>query len=287
LHHQNPSKNLRKFSYNQWIYSEKDEVMHNVVWKERIRDEVLNWRANNLGMLGFFFSGGGPRMDLRYLEYHAPVTGFLAGTKGKPTLKTHLFTPGETLERGALLLNNSHRPDQLTCECKFELDGKTVAEWSKTETIPAGGQVFVPISVKLPEGGAPQSALFHAGGSRDAEDDPGATLVLRGDERELGAVAQWLMAAENHRPNWSAIPAALNIRSEPAFAIGKCSMRCWPEPPWHDRLKPLPSLRTRPSTSRTTTWCGDSCRPVWWRAPTKLSTRWQPTWSAGPMYLWE
>ena len=73
-------------------------------------------------------------------------------------------------------------------------------------------------SILAVEGGAPQSALFHAGGSGDAEDDPGATLVLRGDEREQGAVAQWLLTAENGRPNWSAIPAALHIQSESALA---------------------------------------------------------------------
>jgi len=135
------------------IYFDKDDALHNIIWKERIRDEVLNWRANNLALLGFWFSNGGPRLDLCYAEYQAPVTGFLAGTKDQPTLKTHIFSPGETLERGALLLNNSYKPSELTCDWKLELGGKTVADGTKKETIPAGGQVFVPISVKLPEGG--------------------------------------------------------------------------------------------------------------------------------------
>ncbi|MFA6291730.1 MAG: hypothetical protein WC637_08110 [Victivallales bacterium] len=142
-----------RMTSNFWPYNGKDEVMHNIIWKERIRDEVLNWRANNLGMLGFFFSNFGPRLDLCYMEYQAPVTGFLAGTKDKPTVRTHIFKPGETMERGALLLNNSHKPDALTCEWNLVLNGETVSKGSKTETVPAGGQVFVPITAAIPAGG--------------------------------------------------------------------------------------------------------------------------------------
>ena len=83
----------------------------------------------------------------------------------------------------------------------------------------------IQMSISAVEGGAPQSALFYDGGSRDAEDDPGATLVLRSDEREQAAVAQWLLIAENEHPNWSAIPAALNIQSEPALAAGLMERR--------------------------------------------------------------
>lgn len=142
-----------RMAYNPWLYLEKDEVMHNVIWKERIRDEVLNWRANHLAMLGFFFSNGGPRLDLCYQEYQAPVTGFLVGTMANPTLKTHIFAPGETLDRGALLLNNSNTTAELTCRWKFELADQTVAEGSKTATIPAGGEGFVPIQALIPAGG--------------------------------------------------------------------------------------------------------------------------------------
>jgi len=142
-----------RMTLNPWVYVGKDDVMQNVIWKDRIREEVLNWRANHLAMLGFFFSNGGPRLDLCYQEYQAPVTGFLAGTKDKPTLKTHIFVPGETLNRGALLLNNSNKPAELTCQWKLELGGKLVTEGSKTETIPAGGDVFVPIQATIPAGG--------------------------------------------------------------------------------------------------------------------------------------
>ena len=142
-----------RMALNPFFYRDNDEVMQNVIWKDRIRDEVLNWRANHLALLGFFFSNGGPRLDLCYQEYQAPVTGFLVGTRDKITLKTHIFTPGETLERGALLLNNANKPAELTCHWKLTLGKMTVAKGSKTETIPAGGEVFIPIQAVIPAGG--------------------------------------------------------------------------------------------------------------------------------------
>ena len=141
-----------RMEYDQWFYMYKDEVLHNVLWRDRIREEVFHWRANHLGMLAYFFSGGGPDLESCYQEFQAPVTGFLAGTKDKPTLKNHIFAPGETLERGAILLNNSYKPDSLTCSWKLELGGQTVAEGSKTETVPAGGEVFVPIAAAISAG---------------------------------------------------------------------------------------------------------------------------------------
>jgi len=133
-------------------YYEKDETLPNRLWKDRIRDEVFHWRANHLAMLAFFFSNGGPRLDLCYQEYQAPLTGFLAGTRDKLASKTHIFAPGETLERGALLLNNSHLPGELSCQWKLELGGETVASGSKTAAVAPGGQTFVPISIPIPAG---------------------------------------------------------------------------------------------------------------------------------------
>ena len=47
--------------FDLWFYMYKDEVLHNILWRDRIREEIFHWRANNLGLLAFFFSGGGPR----------------------------------------------------------------------------------------------------------------------------------------------------------------------------------------------------------------------------------
>lgn len=49
--------------------------------------------------------------------------------------------------------------------------------------------------------GAAQPALFHCVDSDDAENDPGATLVIQGDSTEQAAVAQWLLTAGNDHPD--------------------------------------------------------------------------------------
>lgn len=140
-----------RMTYNPWFYWEKETPQQNVIWKNRMREELFNWRANHLGLIGYWFAGGGSKLELCYPEFNAPVTGFLAGTNDKPTLKTHIFIPGEELERGAILLNNTHKTEQLTCEWKIELGGKILNQKSETRTIPPGGQVFVPITAKIPD----------------------------------------------------------------------------------------------------------------------------------------
>jgi hypothetical protein len=54
-------------------------------------------------------------------------------------------------------------------------------------------------------------------GPGDVEEDPGATLVLRGDGPEQLAVAQWLLTVESDCPTWSTIPAGMNIQANPAL----------------------------------------------------------------------
>jgi hypothetical protein len=69
-----------------------------------------------------------------------------------------------------------------------------------------------------------QPTLFCGTGPGDAEEDPGATLVLRGDSAEQLAVAQWLLTAESNQPNWSAIPSGINIQADPALGAAPSAL---------------------------------------------------------------
>ena len=73
--------------------------------------------------------------------------------------------------------------------------------------------------------GAAKPALFHCVGPHDAEDDPGATLVLRSDGSEQAEVTQWLLTSGNDRPDWGAIPSALSIQVEPTLDAGLTAFR--------------------------------------------------------------
>jgi hypothetical protein len=77
------------------------------------------------------------------------------------------------------------------------------------------------------EDGVPKPALFHCAGPYDAEGDPGATLVLRGDGAEQAAVAQWLLTAGNDHPDWETIPSVECFQREPALDAGLMAL-CLP-----------------------------------------------------------
>ena len=71
-------------------------------------------------------------------------------------------------------------------------------------------------------------ALFHCVGPGDADDDPGATLVLRGDGLEQAAMARWLLTAGSNHPDWEAIPPVDNIQAEPALEAGLLALHLSP-----------------------------------------------------------
>jgi len=134
------------------IQQKENGPLHCTITRERLLEQTFFNRAHNIGMVSFLFTSG-PELGSVCEEVQAPVTGFLAGTKEKITLKNHIFRPGELLERGAVLLNNTHKPESLTCSWKLDINGRTIASGSKTETVPPGGQVFVPFRAKLPVSG--------------------------------------------------------------------------------------------------------------------------------------
>jgi hypothetical protein len=74
---------------------------------------------------------------------------------------------------------------------------------------------------------AGRPVLFHCVGPGDADDDPGATLVLRGDGPEQAAVARWLLTAENDRPNWETIPR-VDIQAGPVLEADLMALRLSP-----------------------------------------------------------
>ena len=61
-------------------------------------------------------------------------------------------------------------------------------------------------------------ALFCNGDCLDLTDDPGATLVLRGDDAEAAAIPRWLTLMQPQAPPWHAVSSALTVQTEPALA---------------------------------------------------------------------
>ncbi|MEI6071707.1 MAG: hypothetical protein WCS31_07930 [Verrucomicrobiae bacterium] len=132
--------------------------MRDQLWKERTREQVLNWRADGVGGMCAFLGEGGIESSL-LPKIYAPVVGFLSGTPEKRTAKDHLFAPGEKLRRSVLILNNGRQPATVECKWKLVLGSDTVAEKAQTLVVPGGGQMAVPIEVVIPAGGDRQGEL--------------------------------------------------------------------------------------------------------------------------------
>jgi beta-galactosidase len=136
------------------VYSHYPTNKRNTVWSARLREQILNWRADGIGLFCGQFNDLGPEpLHNTLRECQQPVLGFLAGTPEKRTAKDHIFAPGETLVRSALILNNARQPVSVSCHWWLTLQGKTVAEQTQVVSVPAGGQVSVPIRVQIPAGG--------------------------------------------------------------------------------------------------------------------------------------
>ena len=119
---------------------------------DRTRTQVFFWRADHLGLLNIQYIPRFPGRNALIAEVQAPVTGFLAGTSKSKTAQDHIFRPGEMFERIAILLNNTARPEKLTCQWKLELGGHLLKHGKEERTIPPGKTVSVPLTCSLPSG---------------------------------------------------------------------------------------------------------------------------------------
>jgi hypothetical protein len=115
----------------------------------RHREMWLNWRADGIGLLCAWSQSG---IGLQASAF-APLTGFLAGPPRRRTDKTHIYAPGETMERGAVLLNNGREARRVTVAWRLELAGSRVAGGEDVVTVPAGGVVEHLLSAPIAAGG--------------------------------------------------------------------------------------------------------------------------------------
>lgn len=124
---------------------------------ERAREQWLNWRAEGLGLLCKWNSPGMEGTEQAKAEAWAPLTGYIAGTPEKRTDKTHILRPGEDWVRQFLVLNNKREATSVECQWKATLNGKDMGAGTVKESVSAGGQLSVPIKLKMPSEKVDQS----------------------------------------------------------------------------------------------------------------------------------
>ena len=143
---------LKSYYGDKWIFlAQNYDLVPNPmkeVWKARDREQILNFRADGIGLLdasGYKYTNA----HLDIMESLRQITGFLAGAPGNRYDKTHIYAPGEELKRGVILLSNANDDHKVKVEWKLELDGKTVAQKEENITLPAGETLNVPITTKI------------------------------------------------------------------------------------------------------------------------------------------
>jgi beta-galactosidase len=142
---------------------------HEVFWKPRPgvdrspKQLKVDW--GNLQRPGFSADFIGPsyeRMDMAFeradwlptpaaqalLRNNMPLLAYLGGKAAAVTGKDHNFTPGETVEKQLILINNSRRT--VTADCRWSLGLPRALTGSRRVTIATGNQVRLPLRLGLP-----------------------------------------------------------------------------------------------------------------------------------------
>jgi beta-galactosidase len=157
-------------SFRTWGLSGVTPWQHGHYWKLKKgaatgrRELPVDWE--NLQRPGFSADYLGERYERRDLAYeqddweptpaaeallrnNMPRLAWIAGKPAAFTSKDHLFTPGETFEKQAIVINNSRRP--VECDCAWSLALPEPVSGGKRVSVPTGEQVRIPLSFELPE----------------------------------------------------------------------------------------------------------------------------------------
>jgi hypothetical protein len=82
------------------------------------------------------------------IRYNRPVLAYVAGKRASFTSQDHNFTPGETVEKQVIVINNSR--EKVSCSYAWSLGLPEPVEGSGQVTVETGEQARVPVRVTLP-----------------------------------------------------------------------------------------------------------------------------------------
>jgi hypothetical protein len=82
-----------------------------------------------------------------------PLLAYIAGKPAAFTSKDHNFLPGQTVEKQAVVINNSR--ETVSCDCAWSLSLPGAERGMKNITIPTGNQERIPLTFALPADLAP------------------------------------------------------------------------------------------------------------------------------------
>ncbi|NCO93951.1 MAG: hypothetical protein COZ06_18395 [Armatimonadetes bacterium CG_4_10_14_3_um_filter_66_18] len=156
-------------AFRTWGLSANSPWEHHRFWKlrdgiDKTRKELkVDW--DNLQRPGFspdYLDQQYERMDLAFertdwiptptakslTRNNMPLLSYLAGKPGAFTSKDHLFTPGETVEKQLIVINNSR--ETITSDCAWSFGLPQAVTGSKEVAVATGDQARIPLRVDLP-----------------------------------------------------------------------------------------------------------------------------------------
>jgi beta-galactosidase len=180
-------------AFRTWGLSAFSPWEHGAYWRlregvSRQRQEfAVDWDTlQRPGLSADFLDQRYERMDLAYqpsdwqptpaadalLRNNLPLLGYIAGKPQAFTSKDHNFLPGETIEKQAIVINNSRRTVECVCGWSFDLPG--AIDGKQKVTVPTGEQVRIPIAVELSQSARPGTyhlrAVFEFSSGQTQED---------------------------------------------------------------------------------------------------------------------
>lgn len=157
------------------------------------------------------------------LRNNQPLLAYISGKSSKATGKDHDFTPGQTLEKQVVVINNSRVT--LSCDCKWSLDLPTPLSGSTRTELPTGKIEQVPVRFDLPDDLKPGAYRLSAHvrfGNGEEQDDVFAIHVLPrpAKPRVVGRVALFDPKGETRR-----LLGELGVEADPVDATADLSGR--------------------------------------------------------------
>jgi len=161
-------------AFRTWELSANSPWIHGCFWKprdgvDRERKEFkVDW--DNLQRPGFspdYLGDRYERMDLAFkrsdwiptvaaqalTRNNMPLLAYIAGKPGAFTSQDHNYTPGETVEKQLIVINNSR--ETVTADCEWSFGLPQAATGRKKVSVPTGNQQRIPLRFELPDGLAP------------------------------------------------------------------------------------------------------------------------------------
>ncbi len=194
-----------------WVQSDKAQTRKEfaVDWDNLQRpgfspdysDRRQGWMANDLERSDWVATAPAEAL----VRNNGPLLAYIAGKPESFTSKDHIFTPGETVQKQLIVINNSRV--EVSCECEWTLGVPAPISGDKRITLATGQQERIPLRFDLPRdlgAGAYQlSATFRFDNGETQNDTftidvmPRRAALKEGAKRDGAKIALWDPAGES------------------------------------------------------------------------------------------